>query len=274
MNRQTDVETLGSPERFGDSWDKFHEILPVHEEQFRRWTPGMDPANWQGKRFLDVGCGIGRNSYWPHTYGAASSLSIDIDDRTLAAAKRNLADFEAAEVAYRSAYEIGETDEFDIAFSIGVIHHLDDPDRALANMYAALKPGGTMLVWLYGFENNEWIVRFFNPLRRLLFSKLPLPVVFALSAPLTALLWLLLKAGFGRTEYMRMIRGFSFRHLRAIVYDHMIPRIAIYYRKDEAIELLRKAGLVDVKATWVNEMSWTVTGRKPAAPAGSGDAAS
>lgn len=274
MNNKTDVETLGSPERFGDSWDKFHEILPVHEEQFRRWTPGMNPNDWRGKRFLDVGCGIGRNSYWPHTYGAASSLSIDIDDRTLAAAKRNLADFETAEVEYRSAYEIGAHDEFDIAFSIGVIHHLDDPDRALANMYAALKPGGTMFVWLYGFENNEWIVRFFNPLRRLLFSKLPLPVVFALSAPLTALLWLLLKIGFGRTEYMRMIRGFSFRHLRAIVYDHMIPRIAIYYKEDEAVELLRNAGLVDVRATWVNEMSWTVTGRKPAAPAGGDDAAS
>jgi SAM-dependent methyltransferase len=274
MNKKTDVETLGSPERFGDSWDKFHEILPVHEEQFRRWTPDMDPDDWRGKRFLDVGCGIGRNSYWPHTYGAASSLSIDIDDRTLAAAKRNLADIPAAEVDYRSAYEIGETDEFDIAFSIGVIHHLDDPDKALANMYTALKPGGTMLVWLYGFENNEWIVRFFNPLRKLLFSKLPLRIVYALSAPLTALLWLLLKAGFGRTEYMRMIRGFSFRHLRAIVYDHMIPRIALYYKETEAVELLRNAGLVDVKATWVNEMSWTVTGRKPAATDGGGDAAS
>jgi hypothetical protein len=66
---------------------------------------------------------------------------------------------------------------------------------------------------------------------------------------------------------MRMIRGFSFRHLRAIVYDHMIPRIAIYYREQEAVDLLRNAGLVDVKATWVNEMSWTVTGRKPAASA-------
>jgi len=273
MDKHSDVETLGSPERFGDSWDKFHEILPVHEEQFRRWTPTLDRDNWRGMRFLDVGCGIGRNSYWPHTYGAASSLSIDIDERTLAAAKRNLSKFESAEVAYRSAYEIGASDEFDIAFSIGVIHHLDDPDTALANMYTALKPGGTMLVWLYGYENNEWIVRFFNPLRRLLFSKLPLPVVYALSAPATALLWLLLKVGFGRTEYMRLIREFSFRHLRAIVYDHMIPRIANYYREDEAVDLLQKTGLVDVEATWVNEMSWTVTGKKPMTPDAGDDAA-
>lgn len=266
------VESLGSPERFGDSWDRFHEILPVHEEQFRRWTAGLSPADWQGSRFLDVGCGIGRNSYWPFTYGADSGLCIDIDERTLAAARRNLAGFDGARVDYVSAYELDARDEFDIVFSIGVIHHLDDPARALRNMYAALKPGGRMLVWLYGYENNEWIVRYFNPLRHLLFSKLPLPVVYALSLPATAMLWLYLKTGLGRTEYMRLIRGFSFRHLRAIVYDHMVPRIANYYTRDEATALLEDAGLTDVTATWVNEMSWTVTGRKPAAAGAHEDA--
>jgi hypothetical protein len=131
-------------------------------------------------------------------------------------------------------------------------------------MRRAVKPGGTVLVWLYGFENNEWLVRYFDPARRFLFSKMPLWLVYGLSLPATALLWLFLKAGLGRTEYMRLIRTFSFRHLRAIVYDHMIPRIAKYYTKAEAIELLESAGLENVQATWVNEMSWTVTGVKPA----------
>jgi hypothetical protein len=63
---------------------------------------------------------------------------------------------------------------------------------------------------------------------------------------------------------MRLIRTFSFRHLRAIVYDHMIPKIAKYYTQDEALGLLRDAGLGDVSAHWVNEMSWTVIGRKSA----------
>jgi len=267
----TDIEARGSPERFGHSWEKFHEVLPVHEEQFRRWTEGLAESDWRGKRFLDVGCGIGRNSFWPHTYGAASSLGIDIDERTLAAARHNLARFDGAAVAYLSAYDLTAEADFDIVFSIGVIHHLDDPARALARMYAALKPGGTMLVWLYGFENNEWIVRYFNPLRHLLFSKLPLPLVYALSLPATALLWLFLRTGLGRTEYMRLIRGFSFRHLRAIVYDHMIPRIANYYTRAEATALLEATGLVGVTAHWVNEMSWTVTGRKPGGAAGPGD---
>lgn len=258
-------EKLGSPERFGHSWNIFSEILPVHEEQFLRWTSGFDKGDWTGKRFLDVGCGIGRNSWWPLTYGAASCLSIDVDERTLAAARSNLADYSNAVVVNRSAYEIDEADEFDIAFSIGVIHHLDDPLAAVRQMRRAIRPGGTVLLWLYGYENNEWLVRYFDPARRFLFSKMPLKLVYFLSLPATALLWLILKAGLGRTEYMRLIRGFSFRHLRAIVYDHMIPRIAKYYRKQEAIELLQDAGLENVQARWVNEMSWTVSGLKPGA---------
>jgi hypothetical protein len=116
---------------------------------------------------------------------------------------------------------------------------------------------------LYGYENNEWLVRFFNPARKILFSKMPLPLVYGLSFPATALLWLYLKLGFGRTEYMRLIRTFSFRHLRAIVYDHMIPRIALYYKKEQAIQLLEDAGLENIAAHWVNEMSWTIIGTKP-----------
>ena len=259
----SEAERQGSPDRFGHSWSIFSEMLPVHENQFLRWTTGLDKSEWQGKEFLDVGCGIGRNSYWPFTYGAKSGLSIDIDERTLAAARKNLTQFEVAAVENRSAYDIRESNRFDIAFSIGVVHHLENPGGAIVEMIKSLKPGGKLLVWLYGYENNEWLVRYFNPARKFLFSKMPLPLVYGLSFPATAMLWLYLKVGFGKTEYMKMIRSFSFRHLRAIVYDHMIPVIALYYTKDEAIQLLKGSGLQDITAHWVNEMSWTVIGTKP-----------
>jgi hypothetical protein len=50
--------------------------------------------------------------------------------------------------------------------------------------------------------------------------------------------------------------------LRAIVFDHMIPKIARYYRRDEAAELMRQADLENINVTWVNEMSWAVSGTK------------
>lgn len=256
----------GSPERFGYSWDRYAEILPEHEEQFRRWTAPLTPADWRGARFLDAGCGIGRNAHWPMTYGAKGGVALDVDDRTLARARSNLAGFSTVEVRRQSIYEIAEENVFDIAFSIGVVHHLEFPDRAVARMARAVKPGGRVLLWLYGRENNGWIVRVFDPLRMALFSRLPLGVVHALSWPLTAMLWMMLRLGPRRLEYFRLIRRFSFDHLRAIVFDHMIPRIARYYRRGDAIALLADAGLEAVEATWINEMSWAVCGRKRQEP--------
>lgn len=254
----------GSPERFGHSWGIYHQILPIHEEQFLRWTTGFSRQDWQGKSFLDVGCGIGRNAYWPLSYGARDCLAIDVDHRTLDAAKRNLSSFPTACVEYRSAYDIQEHNRFDIAFSIGVIHHLEDPERAVRNMVAATRPGGKVLVWLYGYEGNEWIVRYFNPFRTAIFSRLPSSVTHALSLPLTALLWLAVRLGLGKSDYFKLLKRFTFNHLRAIVYDHMLPETAHYYTREEACRLLANAGLSGIEARAVNQISWTVIGTKEA----------
>jgi len=260
---------LGSPERFGYSWNEYSEVLPEHEEQFRRWTT-LEPNFWRGKRFLDGGCGIGRNSYWPMTYGAAGGLAIDLDERTLAHARSNLAQFPTVEVRKQSLYDLSERDAFDVAFSIGVVHHLEYPEKAIKALVAATRPGGIVLVWLYGRENNGWIVNFADPLRKLVFSRLPLRLVHSLSLPITAALWLALRLGVGHVEYFRLFRTLSFSHQRAIVFDHMIPRIARYYTREEAKQLVTHAGLEQVQAFWVNEMSWSVIGRKPTQKAGDG----
>ena len=253
----------GSPERFGYEWGKYCEILPIYQEQFDRWTsPLINKSEWKEKKFLDVGCGIGRNSYWPLTYGAHSALCIDVDNRTLECAKANLEKFNSVDIIKRSAYEIDESERFDIAFSIGVIHHLEDPKLALSNMVKAVKPGGKILIWVYGYENNEWIVKFFNPMRKVLFSRLPISFVHFLSAFPTLLLYIFIRLTKGKNEYMNLIRKFSFPHLRSIVFDQMLPKIANYYKEDEAKDLMKSVGLVDVETNWVNEMSWAVIGKK------------
>ena len=253
----------GSPERFGFSWNTYAELRPEHEEQFSRWTQPLQPEDWHGKSFLDAGCGMGRNSYWALRYGAERGLAIDIDARTLSRTCQTLAEFPNVEVRNASIYEISERDAFDIVFSIGVVHHLADPAAAMTKLVQAARPGGLVLVWLYGRENNGWIVWLFNPLRRLFFSRMPIRVLHGLSLPFAAGLWFGLRCGIGQGPYMRLIRNFGFRHLRAIVFDHMLPRIARYYSRDDAIDLLKRAGLSNIGATWTNKMSWTVVGTKP-----------
>lgn len=257
-----DTLTAGSPDRFGYEWHNYSELRPEYEEQFRRWTCHLNPEDWRNLTFLDVGCGMGRNSCWPMSYGAAGGLAVDVDDRSLEAARRTLARWPSVRVEHRSAYELGAKNEFDIAFSIGVIHHLKDPPRALESMVAAVKPGGRVMIWVYGLENNRWIVWLIDPLRKILFSRLPIALVHHLSLYPTGLLWLFLRLGFGRIGYFQLLREFSFVHLRSIVFDQMLPKIAHYWPRATVDQMMRQQGLLDVKLTWVNQMSWSAIGTK------------
>lgn len=268
LDRTEAVLAAGSPERFGYEWHNYSELRPEYEEQFRRWTAHLEPQDWRGLKFLDVGCGMGRNSYWPMTYGAAGGLAVDVDDRSLEAARRTLAQFPTVRVERRSAYNLGCEDEFDLTYSIGVLHHLQDPDRALAQMVSSTKPGGRVLIWVYGLENNRWVVLFLDPLRKLLFSRLPVGLVHHLAIYPSALLWLALRIGFGRIAYFRLLKKLPFRHLRSIVFDQMLPKIACYWPRAKVEAMMKEQGLNDVRLIWVNEMSWSAIGTKPTTPTG------
>jgi SAM-dependent methyltransferase len=253
--------TSGSPDRFGYSWARFSDLSEDQFEQFRRWTALVDPqTGWKNQRFLDVGCGAGRNSYWAMSLGARSGVAIDLDPRSLAAANRNLAKFTNVEVRKQSVYDLADAAAFDIAFSLGVIHHLEHPDVALRKMRDAVRAGGRVMIWVYGHENMENYLRFVDPMRRLFFSRMPLPVVRAIAHAPAIALYLGLRAGLGRLEYFQLLRRFQYRHIHHIIFDQMIPRIANYWRKDEVLGLMQGAGLEDIRIVPVNGMSWCAMG--------------
>ena len=174
-----------------------------------------------------------------------------------------LTSYPTINVRNQSIYDIPEENHFDIAFSIGVIHHLAEPEAALRQLTRAVKPGGYVLIWVYGRENMSWLTRYFDPIRRLLLSRLPLRLVYHLSLYPTVALWLALRVGLSHLEYYRLLRGFSFAHLRAVVFDQMIPRIANYWPKDFVESLCRNAGLENIRLVHVNDMSWSACGQKP-----------
>ena len=253
----------GSPDRFGYSWDRFHELTKNQENQFRLWTSLIDPeTGWKDRTILDVGCGAGRNSYWAMTYGASGGLAIDLDERSLERARHNLESFPGMEVRKASIYDLESSEEVDIAFSIGVIHHLEEPDKALSRMVRATKPGGTVLIWVYGYENMVLYANVMKPIRTFVFSKLPMKTVWWMAYMPAALLWMLLRLGFGRISYFRLLRGFRFKHLHHIVVDQMLPQIANHWRRDEVEALMKRAGLQDIELEWVNEMSWAAIGTR------------
>ena len=254
---------LGTPERFGYAWNIASEIKEINEVQFLNWTKVIKYKKyWKGKDILDAGCGIGRNTYWPILYGAKSAVAFDMDDRTLKAAKQNLKKYKNIKIKKHSIYDIPYSNKFDICFSIGVVHHLEFPEKAISELVKSTKPGGKVLVWLYGYENMETYISILNPIRKILFSKAPLPLVRLASYLPTIFLFIYIWTGISKLEYFKMLKKLSFSQIQQIIFDQMLPKTAKYYKKNEALSLLKHPELYDKKIEWVNECSWAVLATK------------
>jgi SAM-dependent methyltransferase len=156
----------------------------------------------------------------------------------------------------------------DLVVSIGVVHHIPDPDPVMRAAFAALKPGGRVLLWLYGREGNELYLSIFQPLRAIT-RRLPhfllVPVAHMLSFAAGIYLSLARILPVPMRSYVVNIFGRFDRKTRYLaVYDQLNPTYAKYYTRDEAIGLLHRAGFTDVQAYHRQGYSWTVRGTRPA----------
>lgn len=254
---------MSSEKRFGYEWNKYSSMTSAYEGQFRNWIYPLTKEDFKGKIVLDAGCGMGRNSYWPLNWGAEKVISFDYDKRSVEAAKKTLRNFSNSEVILRSIYKIDWRNYFDIAFSIGVIHHLDNPSSAIDNMIKSLKSGGVLAIWVYSLEGNEWIVKFVNPIRKHLTSKLPLAMVHFLSYFFSIPLWIYVKMFNKKNEYLKQLSDFKFWHIHSIVFDQLIPGVANYWSEKEIFELFNKPELKDLQIIRPkNNCGWTVVSVK------------
>lgn len=254
---------MASEERFGYEWDRYSTVAPQYEAQFLNWTDTRGKADWQGLSVLDAGCGMGRNSYWPLSYGASRVVAVDNDEKSLAAARATLARFPNAVIERRDLNALPWDGDFERVMCIGVLHHVRRPRPVLENLVRALKPGGKLIVWVYSYEGNEWIVRYVNPVRTLLTSRLPLPVVHVLAYGCSVPLWLYLKLGLARTPYLKELSTYPFWHVHSIVFDQLIPAVANYWKKEECEKLLAGLPLTTVSVRRPgNGMGWILKGTK------------
>lgn len=246
---------------FAYEWAEYPQIIPQYESLFRRWTAPLPPALYVGARVLDAGCGTGRNSYWVLKYGAGHVVAFDFDPRIVRIARKNLADDRRAEVRQLSVYDLAAESEFDITLCIGVVHHLERPLEAVANLVRATRSGGTILLWVYAREGHTFLKLLLNAVRRVT-CRLPPALLDFLLRPFSFLAFVALKSGLGKHPYLENFRGSPFWHVHSVIFDQLLPRVANYWRRSEALGLFEGLAVEDVRIEFVNRGSWTIWARK------------
>jgi SAM-dependent methyltransferase len=143
---------------FGFQWLK-HNRTQLDDENSHRserdfiLRTRLGPADLRDKLVLDVGCGMGRYADVATRWGARV-VGIDLSQAVEAAAA-NLADREATILQADALRLPFAPESFDYIYSLGVLHHTPDCERAVKGLAQFLKPGGTLSVWLYS-AYNPW----------------------------------------------------------------------------------------------------------------------
>lgn len=254
-------KTMGSSDRFSYEWVRYCQIIPEYEAQFLKWVTPLRPQDFKGRTVLDAGCGIGRNSFWPLKYGAGKVVAFDIDKNTVSVARKNLLSFKNAEIRLQSIYDIDWSQRFDITFCIGVLHHLENPKKAIDNLIKATKKGGKVVCWVYGFHGNEWVVKCINPIR-FFTSRIPPGITNIVAYLFSIPLFIFLKTFPQHKSYLMQLKNFHFWHIHSIVLDQLLPKIANYWTKKEVKKLFSNPNFKSVKIYPVHAMSWSVIGIK------------
>lgn len=266
---QVESDKLATAANFGWQWQHFTQEDEQYTEQFLGWIAPVRPEFFHDKVVLEGGCGKGRHTQLAARWHAREIIGIDLSAavETAFAATRSLPN---AHIVQADIYHLPLARKFDYAFSVGVLHHLPDPRGGFLSLASKVKAGGQVSAWIYGAENNEWIMRWVNPVREKITSRIDQRALLQLSKIPAAGLYLATKLVYGPlnrngssiarhlfyNDYLNAISSFGWREQHTIVFDHLVAPTAFYISREEFETWWRDINARDVEISWHNKNSW------------------
>lgn len=251
-------------EGFGDEWSRYDqsalqddELRRIFELYFSNFPWDRLPASPAG---VDVGCGSGR---WAQLVAprVGKLHCVDASEEALGVARKKLGHLPNCEFHHASAQEMPLGDRsLDFGYSLGVLHHVPDTERALAACVAKLKPGAPFLLYLYyAFDNRApwfrslWRV---SEAGRSVISRLPFPLRAATANAIAATVYWPLARSARVLERLGVdvdamplsaYRETSFYGMRTDARDRFGTQLERRFTKAEMRALMERAGLEDVR---------------------------
>jgi SAM-dependent methyltransferase len=261
---QTAMRTQAS---FGYEWTHFTNWRDSGQTNFGDYFQGLDLTELKGGLALDAGCGMGRHARQIAAF-AGRVVAVDFS-RAVDQAARNTDDLQNVDCVQADLLDMPFADaSFDFVYSLGVLHHLEDTEAAIAGLVRKLKRGGRLRIYLY-WQRVGWAGRMLAAVTVVRRFTTHLP--FALLRIGCWLLSIALYAGVITPYRLLSVFGarfhegwplfvyvkYPFRVLYNDQFDRFSAPIEKRYRPEEVTRLLETAGLTDVRVLpcfgWIGE---------------------
>lgn len=259
-DRNVDPEVVTG---FGEEWATFDQGGMGHAELTATFDRYFSLFPWERlseeSEGFDLGCGSGR---WAALVAPRVGVlhCIDPSSRALDVARRRLKHFGNCKLHLAAVDSLPFNDHsMDFGYSLGVLHHIPDPQQGLTDCVRKLKPEAPFLVYLYyALENRpkwyRWMWRAADRGRRL-FSRLPLiPKLWITTVVAAIVYWpaarlsqRLEHLGFKVESFpLSFYRDKSFYTMRTDAFDRFGTRIEHRFTAPEIETMMKSAGLTDI----------------------------
>lgn len=266
-------------ENFGLEWERFDQAdLDGREAAgyFARYFSLVDLDQLgTASTALDVGCGSGRWAAMlaPHV---GSLTAVDASERAVDVARRMLAGFPHCSVLHTGIDQLPErADGYDLVYSLGVLHHVPDTKRAISACADVVRPGGTLLLYLYyRFDNKpRWFRALWraSDLARRGIARLPFTAKrLVCDAIAITTYWPLARVALVAEHVGRNVenlplafyRRASLYTMRTDALDRFGTTLEQRFTRLEITTMLRDVGLEEIRFA-DHEPYWCVTARQP-----------
>ena len=233
---------------------------------FQEWIHPFRMEDFTGKVILECGCGGGQHTSFVAPY-AREIVAVDLNTTDLA--REHNRQFSNIQFIEGDIAEMDLKRKFDVVFSIGVVHHTDDPDKTVRNLARHVKTGGRLILWVYSREGNFLVAKVVEPLRKLFLRKAPGKLLLFLSKIITALLYVpiytfyLLPFSFlPYYEYFGNFRRMSFQRNVLNVFDKLNAPQVQFITRGRAQQWAKENELMEVFSDHYKGVSWRISGIK------------
>lgn len=255
--------------RFGYEWLHFSDY---NCDNFKPFIAPLSIDFFEGKLGLDIGCGAGRHAMQASQSGA-EIIGIDLS-QAVDAAQQNSRANKLVHIIQADIYNLPvKRGIFDYIYSLGVLHHLPEPEKGYQALVPFLREGGALFIWLYAYSHRKVALEILRLISRRLsnanikrMSYLCNLIDYGICVNLYRLLTTLPIVRSAAKRYAPLrIKEYAHHGFKISYtdwFDRLSAPITNFYKEEEMLQWLSRSGLVHKRLHREGDSWWWLYGKR------------